>query len=582
MTFGNPLALWWLLAVPAVVGLHLFRRRLVERRVAATFLFAGDRLVASSGRKRTRLLNTPSLWLECVAAAALALWLAGPSFGAVTARHVVVVLDDSASMGANDGAAGRQAVRERLDRLGRGERVTFVRTGPRPEVLADTAERPAGRDGLARWKPAKSSHDPLPALDLARELAGANGDVLFVTDAAPPPGCGDVDVVAVGDARANAAILSVRRAPRGDGEELFVRVGGFGALSSTTLTVDGDGRELARENVEFRDGLADLAFVLPPGLGMLRLRLAPDALPIDDEAFVAPEPQRTAAVANLLPDELQQRLQMPRVFGALPGLRAVTDPRDAQVVIATEPGLLLPGQTEVVFATPANDAERDGWRGPFVIDRAEPLLAGVQLQGVAWVAPRGALPGRVLVAAGNQPLVTEETLDVGRRLRIAIDPTAGNVVRSPDWPVLWSNVIEAARRSAPGLVDANVVVGGEVRWRRSLVAGRGDATITFVAPDGTRTVGKGLRTVGVIADRPGLWRVFGDGERELGVVAARFLDPVESDLRGCVTGTWPRSVVPDRAAEGAGADVHVERLVLALLVLALVLLDWWWLSRGAS
>ena len=81
MTLANPLGLLALLAVPAVVLLHTFRRRLQERRVAGLFLFLGDRLVADAGRTRTRLLQTPSLWLECLAAAALALWLAAPSFG---------------------------------------------------------------------------------------------------------------------------------------------------------------------------------------------------------------------------------------------------------------------------------------------------------------------------------------------------------------------------------------------------------------------------------------------------------------------------------------------------------------------
>lgn len=580
MTFANPVALWWLLAVPAVVALHLFRRRLVEKRVAALFLFAGDRLVASAGRQRTRLLNTPSLWLECLAAAALALWLAGPSFGARSGRHLVVVLDDSASMGVHDAKAGKAAVALRLDRLPTGSRVTFVRTGPRPAVLGEMSRSRNADDVLERWQPAQPRHDPLPAIDLARELAGASGEVLFVTDAAPPPGCNDIDVVAVGDALANAALLTVRRVPRADGEDLFVRVGVFGSMASTTLTIDDGGREIAREVVVFRDGLADLTFALPKDLGALHLRLAPDALAIDDEVLVAPEPERIVAVCDLLPAETQQRLQLPRVFDALRGERLVTDPRDAQIVIAREPGLVLPGQTELVIAAPADGAERDGWRGPFVIDRSEPLLAGVQLQGVTWVAPRRVLPGRVLVAAGATALVTEEPLDVGRRLWCAIDPAAGNLARSPDWPVLWTNLLDAASRDVPGLVDANVVVGGEVRWRKSLVAGRGDATITFVAPDGTRTVGKGQRTVSVIAERPGAYRVLGDGDRELGVVAARFLDPAESDLRGGVAGSWPRSVVPADGGDGAGCDLHVERLVLALLVLVVALVDWWWLSRG--
>ena len=100
MTFTTPLGLLGLLAVPAVLFLHLFRRQLRERSVAGLFLFAPELLVASAGRQRTRLLRTASLWLECVAATALGLWLGGLSFGGSEAVHLVVVLDDSASMSA--------------------------------------------------------------------------------------------------------------------------------------------------------------------------------------------------------------------------------------------------------------------------------------------------------------------------------------------------------------------------------------------------------------------------------------------------------------------------------------------------
>ncbi|MBL9077743.1 MAG: BatA domain-containing protein, partial [Planctomycetes bacterium] len=92
MTFTAPLGLLALLAVPAVLVLHLFRRRLPERRVAGLFLWHGDRLVTTAGRTRTRLLRTPSLWLELLAAVVLAAWLAGLSFGGARARHLVVVL----------------------------------------------------------------------------------------------------------------------------------------------------------------------------------------------------------------------------------------------------------------------------------------------------------------------------------------------------------------------------------------------------------------------------------------------------------------------------------------------------------
>src|SRR5688500_18103407 len=109
MDFAAPLGLLGLVAVPAVVALHLFRRRFVERRVAGLFLFSPDALASTAGRRRTRLLRTPSLWLECLAALALGLLLARPRIGSPGERaHLVVVLDGSASMTAPSatGSAG--------------------------------------------------------------------------------------------------------------------------------------------------------------------------------------------------------------------------------------------------------------------------------------------------------------------------------------------------------------------------------------------------------------------------------------------------------------------------------------------
>jgi hypothetical protein len=46
MTFAAPLGLLALLAVPAIVVLHLFRNRLPERTVAGLFLFPATAAIA--------------------------------------------------------------------------------------------------------------------------------------------------------------------------------------------------------------------------------------------------------------------------------------------------------------------------------------------------------------------------------------------------------------------------------------------------------------------------------------------------------------------------------------------------------
>ncbi len=579
MNLAQPLGLLALLAVPAVVVLHLFRRRLVERRVAGLCLFAPDRLVADAGRTRTRLLYTPSLWLECLAAGVLALWLAGLSFGGARARHMVFVLDDSASMQAGAQQRAVAAVRQQADALGGGDRVTLLCTGARPAVLAGPAASPdAALRALANWRPVQRRHDFGPALDLARELAGDGGEVTFCTDTAPTVPQDDVTVLAFGEALPNAAILTAQRLPRADGgEELRLRIGGFGPIAAVTFTVLAGGQPLLARQVVLQDGIADAVVALPPGTGPVLVELRADALGIDDTARLLPLPERVVGVCDLLPAEQRRQLALDRVFAAIRGVRAEADPRAAQLVVSAQSGALRPGQCEVVIAADDTDGERDAWRGPFVIDRTHPWLPGVELQGVVWLAGRRELPGQVLVAAGTQALVTEELPDVGRRLWLNLDARAGNLVRSPDWPVLWANVVERARLEVPGPEANEVLLGEEARYRRALVAGGNDAAIAIEAPDGTRTDGGPARVLGFVPTLPGTYRLLGRDGVELAQIAARFCDPAESDLRGLGSGSWPRTARPVRTGD-ATRDTDAERRWLALLLLLLLGADWWWLA----
>src|SRR5262245_10517624 len=167
MTLGAPLGLLALLALPAVVVLHLFRRRFRERRAAGLFLFAPDALASDAGRRRTRLLRTPSLWLELLAALAAALLLARPLlWESREPPHLVLALDGSASLAAQGehgptDAAVRAFARDALADLPSGGRATVVVTGTHPDVLAGPAARPAeALAALDAWRPVAGDHAP--------------------------------------------------------------------------------------------------------------------------------------------------------------------------------------------------------------------------------------------------------------------------------------------------------------------------------------------------------------------------------------------------------------------------------------
>ena len=94
MIFTAPLGLLALLAIPAIIAIHLFRRRFPVRPVAGLFLWRIGRQVPEGGGKISKLPITTSLILECLAALALALIVAGARLSSASGvAHLVVLLD---------------------------------------------------------------------------------------------------------------------------------------------------------------------------------------------------------------------------------------------------------------------------------------------------------------------------------------------------------------------------------------------------------------------------------------------------------------------------------------------------------
>ncbi len=596
MGFSSPIGLLAFLAVPAVLVLHLFRRRFRERSVAGLFLFAADALPADAGRTRARLLRTPSLWLELLAAVLFGLLLSGFHVGAAKAGvHLVVVLDDSASMGAADasGAVRDDALaylERRLDALDEDARVTLVRTGRRPSLLAGPrATVTQARRALESWKPIKPVHDPASAWELGVDLAGSDGELLFLTDREdfdPPP---RYRHLAFGRAIPNAAVVGARRVVRGEEERVFADLlaWGSGEVAATVHleAVAGDAvREITRKDVVLRPRRAlHVAWTVPAGDIPFRVRLSDDGLAADNTTTLLPEPARVVPVHVDVDEQTAAQLRIARVFAALPGVRVVDEVERARLrVTAGDPGIKA---GVVTLRVAAAGGERDAWIGPFLLERGRmlagedgrPVLQGLTLEGVVWSAGRGELPGLPLVLASEQVLLAEESRAGGTQLHLNLDPARSNLAASPDWPILMSNIVEHVRGRLPGPVAVNVRVGEEIALR---FAGTPEAASThaLLDPEGERHAARGWRYLSWAATRPGIHRLV-QGEQDVARFAVNFVDAVESDLtRSTIVDVEPVEV-PDVVAASAGPRGRDEARIFALLLLLAVVFDWWVLGR---
>ena len=600
MGFSQPLGLLALLAVPLILYLHLFRRRFAPRRVSALFLFAADALPAAAGRTRTRLLKTVSLWSELIAALALALWLGGLHVGAAQAEaHLVLVLDDSASMQGRgplgDTQEKARAFAQRAIRdLPASAAVTLLRTGRRPEVLAGPRARPAAAlAALGTWVPRRPLHDPSRAWELGLDLAGPDGELLYLTDREdllPPP---RYRLVAFGESVDNVAILSGRRLRRGaeEPERLFVDLRAFAQEPvACTLTVEavssaGAAVPVLEKEVQVAPGRTlHVSLQIPRSDLPVRLRLSDDALAADNEMLLLPEPRRIVPVHVAFDEETTAALRLQRAFAALSDVLLVTRPEQARLVLAAQPGVAPPGTTELLVDAPGS--ERDAWIGPFLLERRHvpgggsgpPLLAGLSLEGVVWSAGQADPPGLPLVLAGERALLSEERVRGGVRLHLNLDPRRSNLTASPDWPILLSNLLAAVRDTLPGPLHVNVRVGGEIAYR-FLGAPEAVSRHVLFDPEGGGHPARGWRLLTFEAGSAGLYELKHD-EVVVARFAASFVDPAESDLLPCSAADLPPSEErADVASATLGTPGGLEGRFLALLLLLALVVDWYALGR---
>ena len=601
--FLFPLGLLALLGVPAVLAIHLFRRRFRPRKVSALFLWHDDEDHAISGRRREPLRTTPSLWLELLAALLFALAFAGPrACGAGKAEHLVVVLDASASMSAElDGTSLAERARDEIDarigELAAQGRVTIITSGARPTLLVGPAAfRAEARGALDNYAPAAPRHELAPAVALARQLAG-DAEVVVVTDHWHPDRFPEeVELISVGRPGENVAISHAVRTPPRDGEpgRALITLAAFTAAPRRVEMVvraigeANTGPELIRRSVPLDpDGREHLAFDLPAdaGAGAVEVTIESDALAIDDRVVLAAAPSRTVRIASTLELPFARALglatgsaasTLDRLLAALSDCVEVADPAAAHLVFAREV-LDAPGLWTLAFAT--GGGEREDLIGPFLAEKHHRFLEGLTLEGIVWsIDPDLHLAGAPLVSAGDTPILTEASSGSRHVLAINLDPARSSLPRSPDWPILLSNLVEARRDAMLGPVQSNLAIGESYVHRLAHEDAQEDIQQTVFhvrALDGDESWEVPARATLVVdgIEKPGLYAVERDGA-ELARFGVGFADPAESDLRAMRAGDNSR----ERERAQLASGLNPLQVLLLLGALVALLADWWVLA----
>lgn len=623
-----PWALAGLLAIPALVLIYWLRQRTRTQAVPSLLLWRRQRPERQEGARRDRFHAPPLFWLELAILALLILAAAGPTlWAALEQRPLVVVLDDSFSMTVElsarsaRAAEGRadtprqraaEALRRELDTGGRrhGD-LTLVLAGDTPQVLArlpraSTATRGASWEGLDNaltgWRCGAPRANLGAALSLASELGGPRARILVLSDHRPPegdPGPGHLEWRAFGRAAPNLAIVGAVRGGEAGGDRILLEIANYSTRpAETTLEL----RALAslddpESPPESSVGIEEVPLRLAPGevvrqrLGVpdelaIQATLDGDRLPMDDRVILLPETAAPVAVALDLAeggdrDLIERTLASDgrARFGALTPELVIRGPED--------PPTESPGTWEVVVV-----AEDDAlaYLGPFVVDRRHPLGEGLGLSGVVWAAGRSGMPAaastqgtRWVVRAGDVPLLGDLALDGGRhRLTLRWRRDLSTLARSPDWPILWSNLLQWRISARPGPRPVNARLGSAITVVRPPVdVSNTPEPLRLRSPGGTeQSLGAG-QEVRWTASTVGLHAVVdpaASGDASVRHLAVNALAPLESDLGNLgegVLGSW-------EDPEGQGTHRRLSLTWLCLLGAAGLLVWHRLLSRGGG
>lgn len=469
-----------------VLALHMLRPRQAALRVPSLFLWREVRQDPPAARPWRPLRRSPLLLLQLLALSLLVLALSRPwlsSRQAVSGEHLILLVDRSATMAATDLAPNRlAAARRRILALveGRpGARFTLIAFDAHPELLV-AGETDPGRirrvlEGLTvRPVPGRASE----ALDFAASLAlGQPGmTVILYSDGAfdldgPPPAGLALRFDPLGEASVNQAIsaLSLTEGPTDQGPLLFAQAGNGGRQSARRrLLVEVDGRLLDARDLDLPPGgFSGFTLDLPPETSQVRVAFdQPDALPLDDEAWVVRPRSRPLRLA--LVGEGNRFLEI--ALGLLPAVASVRNLDAAEVDrpwglidLAVLDGLLparLPDCPLLLvaprgpLALGSPDALRPTGRvlelpQPVISDPAHPLLADTGfaeaaiLRAQALALGPGWTPLVTAQADGvTWPLVAEGHLNGQRALLMAFDLRDSDLPLLPAFPLFIAAAVE--------------------------------------------------------------------------------------------------------------------------------------------
>jgi hypothetical protein len=539
--FAFPWAFLGFAAAGGLAAVYLLRNRSRRRPVSSLMLWTFPTRPKHGGRTIQRIQMPLLFFLELLAILLIVIAAAGPRIRTRAARQMVVVLDDSFSMLAGgDRSPRRQAEVELLDMLNRDDYVVhLLLAGSEVDILGEgIGSREHLRTLLKKWRCFRPASRLEKAVTLGNEMC-PSGRILVLTDHRPgaTPAGGRIEWHGFGLPSRNFAIVNAVRTARDEKQRVLLEIasfspGGAPASGRTTLTISAPNLKPRTHSLTLSPRqVKQIVFDLPSGAPAITATLADDALAVDNQAVLLPEAPRRVRVKTQIADSNLQ----PQVHRALEATGLMEQAHSTPDLLITDRPVAasLGAHTWTLQLLASKKAK--SLLGPFIVDRASPLAEGLSLEGVVWAADSDVkLTGRPILLAGNTTLLSDAEYAGGSHdVKMQFTPKLSTLQGTPNWPVLFCNLLRWRSEAMPGLAQPNLRLG----WQAEISLPVEMESVNVIAPDGeTYRLPALHRSVAVPGRRIGVYRVQA-GPNEY-AFACNPISPGESDLSQATPGVW--------------------------------------------
>ncbi|MGI5912104.1 MAG: vWA domain-containing protein [Syntrophomonadaceae bacterium] len=321
MQFFNLAGLGFALIIPIIILLYLLKPRREEMVISSTFLWEQVLKDIEASNPWQRLKKNLLLFLQLLAAALLVVAIARPYLPVVenSARHLVVVLDCSASMAATDVSPSRFAEARRqagkiAAELGPDDRMTLITMAEKPEVLVS-----ASHDGAALQQVLEGIDLSSGSANLEQTLSivtamlknDKNISLLILTDGGVLPFAEEIKlscpikVELIGNSEDNVGITTLATRQQNKQIITLARVQNFSSKDiASEIELRAGDVLLDVKKIELKPGeIQDIIWEeLPVAVDIIEARLLrKDAYPQDNQAWAVaqiPEPNRALLVTE--------------------------------------------------------------------------------------------------------------------------------------------------------------------------------------------------------------------------------------------------------------------------------------------